>query len=283
MNSETKKESRSRLIWISSICGSLIIISSLYMINVSSGIANFSNTISLPVYTIIPGTLVILSIWAVTKPESIQDLPRKSLVFLMLSFLCWFLAEQTWNLYEHVLEIDPYPSIADFFYLAAPLFMFISLTIFLKSTIKKISKIQILIASIISSLILTASLIFTIDFETETDLFEIIIGTAYPIADSILLVPAIITILFLVRNKKSFFWIMILSGIIIMLAADTIFLFLVVNDGYIDGHPVDILWVSSYTIWMFMMFYAITGSNTNNAKYKHTEIYKKEDPKNIER
>ena len=76
---------------------------------------------------------------------------------------------------------------------------------------------------------------------------------------------------------------MILSGIIIMLAADTIFLFLVVNDGYIDGHPVDILWVSSYTIWMFMMFYAITGSNTNNAKYKHTEIYKKEDPKNIER
>ncbi len=283
MEHETKGVLRSQFLWICSIGGSLIIISTLYMVNVSVGIENFSNTISLPAYTIIPGTLVILSIWAVTKSETIKELPRKALIFLMLSFLCWFLAEQTWNLYEHVIEIDPYPSIADFFYLAAPLFMFISLTIFLKSTEKKISKIQIFFSSVIALIVLIPSLVFTVDFETETHLLEIIVGAAYPIADSILLVPAVITILFLIGNKRSFFWFMILSGIITMLAADTIFLFLVVNDGYVDGHPVDILWVSSYTIWMFMMFFIITESNAKNSKYKHIEIYKRESSKKIEK
>ncbi|MDH3824227.1 MAG: hypothetical protein OES14_00345, partial [Nitrosopumilus sp.] len=57
---------------------------------------------------------------------------------------------------------------------------------------------------------------------------------------------------------------MILLGLIIMVAADTIFLFLIIDEAYVDGHPVDILWISSYTIWTFMMFYLITESR----KYK---------------
>ncbi len=274
------KREKFRSIWAYSLVSILIIIVSLYLTNISIGIENFSNTVSLGAYTVIPGTLVILSIWAITRAETIHELPRNSLIFLALSFISWFAAEQTWNLYEHVLDIDPYPSTADFFYIIAPIFMLIALTIFLKSTRKKISKKNITFASIISLAILIPSLISTFEVGVEDEPFEIIIALIYPIVDAIVLVPVIITILFLISDRKSFFWLMILAGMIIMLAADTVFLFLVINDEYVDGHPVDILWVSSYTIWAFMMFYAIMESRYQK---ESQETYKKFGTKKFEK
>jgi len=278
LNLDKRKKFHS--IWAYSLVSILIIIVSLYFTNITIGIENFSNTVSLAAYTIIPGTLVILSIWAIARAETIQEIPRNSLIFLALSFMSWFAAEQTWNLYEHVLDIDPYPSAADFFYIIAPIFMLISLTIFLKSTGKKISKKNITFASIISLTILIPSLVSTFEVGVEDEPFEIIIALIYPIVDSVVLVPVIITILFLVSDRKSFFWLMILTGMIIMLAADTAFLFLVINDEYVDGHPVDILWISSYTIWAFMMFYIIMESRYQKDSQ---EIYKKFGTKKTEK
>ena len=263
-----------------SLLSILSLIAGLYFINISIGINDFSNSISLAIYTIIPGTLVLFSIWAITKTDQIKELSKSSLVFLTVAFSCWFIAEQTWNLYEHVLEIDPYPSAADFFYTAAPIFVFISLLLFLKN--KKISKKSIVISSIISSLILIPSIMVTLEAGTEDEFFEIIVALIYPVVDAIMLVPAIIAILFLI-SRKNFFWIMIIAGIIIMTVADTAFLFLVINDEYVDGHPVDILWVSSYTIWAFMMLYIIIQPKEVKTQKGYFEIYKKTKPKRIER
>lgn len=280
MNEKLTKN-RSLSIWIISLSVILVLISSLYFINISIGIDDFSNIVSLPIYTIIPGILVIFSIWATIKGDVIRELPKNSLIFLTISFSCWFIAEQTWNLYEHVLDIDPYPSSADFFYMSAPVFMFISLFIFLRP--KKISKKHILISSIISSLILIPSLMATLEAGEEDEIFEVIVAVVYPIVDAIMLVPAIIAILFLISSKKDFFWIMIIAGIIIMLTADTSFLFLIISDEYVDGHPVDILWVSSYTIWAFMMFYLIIRSKNIKTQNEFLEIHKKQNEKKFEK
>ena len=282
MASNFEKSKKFNWIWAYSLIGTLAIIASLYFANISYGIENFSNYVSLPVYSIIPGTLVLLSIWAISKSDTIVELPKKSLVFLTLSFASWFTAEQMWNLFEHVLDIDPYPSAADFFYLIAPIFMFVSLIIFLKSNENKISKTKILFSSLISLVILIPSLIATFEVGIEDEPFEILIALCYPIVDAILLVPVIITISFLISSKKKFFWLMILTGAIIMLSADTIFLFLVIEDAYVDGHPVDILWISSYTIWSFMMFYLIRESNQNDGK-KNSNTFSRYGSKKLER
>ena len=255
-----ERNNKFQLVWAYSLIGILVIISSLYFTNINIGIENFSNTVSLPVYTIIPGMMVVLSFWAITRSATIRALSRKSLIFLTIGFSCWFVAEQTWNLYEHVLDIDPYPSIADFFYLAAPIFMFIALIIFLKSTKQRIPAKNIIAACVISSIILIPSIVFTVEAGAEDEPFEVIIALSYPVVDAILLVPAIVAMLFLISDKQNFFWIMIVAGLILMMTADTTFLFLVINDQYVDGHPVDILWISSYTIWTFMMFYVLVKS-----------------------
>jgi len=276
------KEQKSHPVWAYSLAVIFIITMSLYVASANLETDYFSDNVSLPAYTIIPGALVIFSIWAITRAEKIQELPKNSLIFLSASFTCWFIAEQSWNLYEHVLKIDPYPSIADLFYISAPIFMFIALVIYLKSTKKKISKKKIMFASIISLSILVPSLISTFEVGTEDELLENIVALSYPISDSILLVPAIITILFLISSKRNFFWLMIIGGIIIMLVADTSFLFLVIHDMYVDGHPVDILWVSAYTIWATMMFYIIFESKHSN-KSKDSEVYEKYGSKKIEK
>ena len=282
MGLNLEKNRQFKVVWAYSIFGTLAIIASLYFVNIIYGIENFSNGVSLPVFSIIPGTLVILSIWAITRSDTIKELPKKSLVFLTFSFASWFLAEQIWNLYEHVLDMDPYPSIADFFYIAAPIFMFIGVTLYLKSTERKIRKRSILFASVISLLILVPSILATLEVGAEDEIFEILVALAYPLVDSILLVPVIIAISFLISSRTNFFWIMILVGIMTMLSADTIFLFLVIEDAYVDGHPVDILFVSSYIIWSFMMFYLIREAKQTQ-KEENSETYKKFGSRKIEK
>jgi len=233
-------------------------------------------------YTLIPGVLVIVSIWSVSRPKPVADLPRRSLLFLTVSFCCWFIAEQIWNLYEHVLEINPYPSIADFFYISAPMFMFVALLGFLKSQERKIQKKEIIFSCFISGIILIPSIFFAYEEFLDSNYFEILVALSYPIIDSILLVPVIIAVLFIIPNKKNFFWIMILLGILFMIIADDVFLFLVANDDYVDGHPIDILWISAYTIWAFMMFYSIIQSKQKSQKPAQ-EIPQKHNEKNVEK
>ena len=139
-------------IWASSLIAIVIVIVYLYM---DSSMIDFLlfDQISLFLYTVIPGSLVMMAVWTIIKSEQIKEIPKKSVIFLALSFISWFAAEQTWNFYEQVLDVDPFPSIADVFYICAPLFMFVSLIIFLKSIKKQISKKIIFIAISISAVL----------------------------------------------------------------------------------------------------------------------------------
>lgn len=264
MSQDTQKKSRFMSFWAIGLGITLFLITSLYLTNNFIGIDNFSNYISLPLYTIIPGVLVLLGILSLLKSKIITNLPRISLLFLVFSFSFSFGAEQLWNLYEHVLDIDPYPSIADFFYLGAPILMFFSLVLFLKPVRDQISKTNIFFACTISVTLLIPTVILTYTSSFEDEPFEIFVALLYPIVDSVLLIPAIIAILFSVTKKQNFFLIMILAGIIVLIAADTIFLFLIIDDTYFEGHPVEILWITSYSIWAFMLYYLIYNSKYQN-------------------
>lgn len=239
---------------------------SLYGVNNVVSIEYFSEYISLPIYAIIPGVLIIMSIWALSSADRISEISKKSLVFLVLSFCSWFAAEQTWNLHEHVLFIDPYPSIADFFYVIAPIFMFISFVIFLKPLRDHIKKKHITFAIIVSISILIPMLAITFQANIETEFFEIAVALIYPIVDTILLIPAIISIILSFKINKNSFWTLILIGIISFIIADKLYLILVIDDTYFDGHPIDILWLISYVAWSFAMYKLIQNSKKNKPK-----------------
>ena len=148
MQSVSEKQPKFQSIWVYSLMIILSFVAFLYFTNIFVGIENFSNLISIAcIYIIIPSLLVILSIYALIQFKKIKEISKKPLLLLTCAFILWFAAEQTWNFYEHVLEIDPYPSLADLFYITAPIVMFFALISYLKSLNYKISKNKIILSS----------------------------------------------------------------------------------------------------------------------------------------
>jgi len=259
------------LIWYSSFIAISLVVILFYFINFfyTEDFAVFDN-ISLMFYIAIPGSLVIISIWTI-RFKQIQGIPIKSRIFLSASFVSWFLAEQIWMLYQYVFDVYPFPSIADIFYLSAPILMLTSFMIFLKPLKKEITKKNIIIATCCSLLLLIPTVIITYSENSDLELLESFIVLMHPISDALLIIPIIIISLFLVQTKKNPFWKMILLGAIIFISADTWYLFLEINEEYVHNHPVDMLWLLSYLFWSFSLIQVIYKSkkySKNETEYK---------------
>jgi|APSaa5957512535_1039671.scaffolds.fasta_scaffold33803_2 signal transduction histidine kinase len=226
--------------------------------------------------------MILVSIWAINT-NSIKDIPKKSLIFLFLAFVSWFTAEQIWMLYDYVFLIDPFPSIADIFYIAAPIFMLTSLLVFLRPLKNQITKKMIIVAMCCSILLLIPTVLITYTESSDSDLVELIIVMIYPIIDAIIIIPVIITVLFLIQTKKNPFWIMFLLGIIVLIVADTLYLFFELIGEYTDNHPIDLLWLVSYLFWTFSLLRIIqnakksddVGFNIKNYKKYETQLLSK--------
>ena len=194
---------------------------------------------------------------------------------MSLSFVSWFTAEQLWMLFDYIFHIDPWPSIADIFYTLAPILMLISLSIFLKKYKKRIRKKSVIIAIAISFLLLIPTAIITFEGNEEATAIELFFLIVYPVSDALVLIPTIIIISLLFSERKNSFWVLMLSGILVLIAGDTMYLLLVLEEQYHDNHPIDLLWLVSYTIWTFALLRSIHNSKKIYLDKEDAENYKK--------
>jgi len=253
--SETKQINQK--IWIGSLIGSLIVVTVLYLTNGIIDDDLFEYYIGLPTYIIIPAIPVGVSIWALKISGKIQIIPTKTLIFFTGSFGCWFVGEQIWILYGYVLEIDPFPSLADFFYIVGYFLMFVGLMIFLTPLRKSVSKTSIVFSVVISAFVLIPSLAVSFMPHLEYDLIDFFFALLYPVLDILLLIPAILILLISMKGERNSFWLVMVLGLIVFVAADTLFLFVDISDLYYEGHPVDIIWLYSYLMFSFAIYRVI--------------------------
>jgi hypothetical protein len=68
------------------------------------------------VYIPVPGIMLVLSIIIASKFRASGKHGKAWILFALFAG-SWFTAEQIWMIYDVVYKIDPWPSIADFFYL----------------------------------------------------------------------------------------------------------------------------------------------------------------------
>lgn len=222
--------------------------------------------ISVPAYSIIPGFLSVIAGILAAKLFKIHHYQAKAFLLFAIGAGCWFVAEQIWAVHDHILNEDPFPSEADWFYLAAYPFYFVFLIILLKPIWKKTTKKIIAFSILLSGSLLFPTLSYVvIDYQGEISL-GFSIALAYPILSSILLVPVIIGIFFLFRRHANYSWMLLLFGFVTYSVADTVFMFTVLEDEYYDGHTVDLLYL--YGI-IFLIFSVIERINSFE---KHTHI-----------
>ena len=103
------------------------------------------------------------------------------------------------------------------------------------------------------------------NFDPKVSLFENVLATSYPVADSIILIPAFIGVVLFFRGEVNFTWSLICLGIILQAAGDTSFQFATFTNTYYSGHPSDIVFLWSYLAFSFGV-------------YDHIKIFRKTKP-----
>ena len=207
--------------------------------------------IAIPAYAIFPAVLIAYSVIVAIKLHKQKNFESKGYAMFAVAAAFWFIAEQIWQLYDHVWEGEPFPSEADIFYMASYPLITVFLFISLKPVIRKVPRNVWLFAAGLAFSILIPTFMAAYDDMFEEDSFPTIIAVTYPILTSIVLVPAIVGIMFLVKQGASLSWMLILFGFIIYGAADIFFLFIELDGAYYDGHPVDLLYLYTYILIIF--------------------------------
>ena len=166
----------------------------------------------------------------------------------------WVCAEITWIVEEMILEIEPFPSTADIFYILGYPFLLMFLFSYLEPVKNAISKKAIIISVLISLSVLIPSLYYSVGIDSDINELEIAIGITYPVADACVIVPALIGVNLFFRGQVNFMWSLVCFGIICAFIADTAFLASQINNLYYTGHPLEILFHLTYVLIAFGVY-----------------------------
>src|SRR3990167_3754077 len=264
-----KKEQKSVLFLIVS----LIAITLVYQLRPFLDDSQFS-WISFLAYVIVPGALIVFSIILTSKLYKQKHFQSKAFLLFTIGVSLWFIAEQIWAAYVYVYDADPFPSIADIFYMATYPFFVAFLLISLKPIRKSITKKIWLFSSVLSFTFLIPSLLACYNALEEAegglDPISKSIALAYPILSSFQLVPAIIGIMFLAKKGVSYSWMLLLFGFLIFVVSDTFYLFSELDGSYYDGHPVDLMYLYSFILLIFSLHNRLQLANDTN---KNQEMF----------
>jgi hypothetical protein len=194
------------------------------------GVVFYSNVLAVAA----SGSALAMSAQVIYR-QKIKGLFPRLYASLGLALALWFVAETIWMYYELVAGIEtPTPSIADAFWLAGylPFFYFLMgiLRNFAGSSRSLLPPI-VLISSI--GVILLSNVVFLIsqsaDLTSEEGIMTYLVNTAYPVADMVLIVPALAAFIQLRRGKLTFTpWAFIVTAMIIFIIADIGFAYFVV-------------------------------------------------------
>lgn len=191
------------------------------------------------------GILIILVfvLIASQKPKSSFPFLDKSHIFILLAVASWCAAETLYGYYNGFLNVDPYPSIADFFYLIGYAF-FISYMV----VMNKIYKIQF--SFILSSLITFFLVIFYVMYisififkisEYSGNIYDLILLFVYPLTDLFIILGSL---MYYFRgraisiNKENTYWLFVSLFGFFFFIADFIYgysdIFFISNDDIFD-------------------------------------------------
>lgn len=191
-----------------------------------------------------------------TKIYGLKSITGKSLLSITLGFACLALGEIIWFFYKNILGIDPFPSIADVFFLLGYPLILAGLYLEFKKSQIQLHQIKKSLIVLSLSLTLTLSIIVLyfgiyLAYDPSVGLLANIIAMSYGVVDLILIIISLFALLIVHAyrgGKFSTFWITTILGILLFLAGDI--LFAIYNIPYTaDIKPyiyIDLIWIAGY-------------------------------------
>lgn len=220
-----------------------------------------ATTVTDLLYVPASGALLALAI-TITARFGAKGDHGKAYLFFVGFVASWFIAEVLWMISELTNQLSPFPEEVDWLYLGGYPFLFLFSIYYLKPMQKAISKRMLAYASFATITFLVPTLYTTHSYNPDASLSQMIWAGIYPVADAVVLFPAILGLTLFFKGDVNLFWSLACLAIILNIIADSGFLFLQIDKAYYSGHPLDILYLWSYILFSFGI-------------YSHIRLYKK--------
>lgn len=202
------------------------------------------------IYLILPLLCSAFS-FAVARKFSFSDIFGKAYISLGISFAFLFCAEFTYVvIYEIILQQDPYPSIADVFYL-----VFYPFAIYhMKKNISYFLDVTKIHYTIIVGITLLITLIyFGLSFDGTINL--IFLFGIIPVAGSAFVFSlSIVGFMAFQKGVMGKVWIILVLGISLHTVANIWYYYLEVFEYYTGTHVVNTLWVAAWTLIVYALY-----------------------------
>lgn len=209
--------------------------------------------------TLILGSVgILLGLCIVNNMRNgIRGMHGKSWMFFTLSIMTWFIAETVWEL-SKLNQNNNILTYADAFWLIGYVFYFAFGIMYLKPFSHQISKNNIAVSSLVV-LIVLIPVLYLVKWQSPT--FTDIMYAVYPIADAVMLIPAILGLTLFFKGRVRFSWSLLFIGMISFVIADYIYMYFDSIGEYYSGHIVDVPY-----IWAYLIFIAGVIANINLLK-----------------
>ena len=206
--------------------------------------------VSTPSYVILPGMFAVTAIYVTIKEWKNNSKSKIAIMFFAVGAGCWFAGEQLWIIIDVVLDEEPFPSLADVFYIAGYVFFIMFLVLYVRQIKQKITKNLLLFSTIISFVFVLPALYVLGDYYQDEPILSISVALVYPILSSAMLFFVLLGIMFFAKGEHTYFWTLIFVGFLIHTVTDTLFLFTAIDDSYYDGHVSDLLYLIGYLFFI---------------------------------
>jgi hypothetical protein len=179
--------------------------------------------------------------------------------------IAWSFGGFTWGFYNLILQTEnPYPSIADVFFILYAVFIGIAFWFVLEMHNFKPSRTNMKLSIIIIMLVyfLVFFISFNSSFSTNTPIIASILNFLYPISDSLLLSIAIIA--FSSVSKFGYGLASISLSIFLQAVGDLLFSYRQINEIYWNGDISDLFFLMSTIFMMIGLYRFFIKSFTDN-------------------
>ena len=196
----------------------------------------------------VPGMLAVVAVLAgvvIHRPRH-----RGPWLLLALGLALTTAGDWAWVILELVFALEPFPSVADAFYLTGIGVTGVALVWLVRGRIPdgdRAGVLDALIVSVGAGLVSWIFLMEPIVADASATFAETAFALAYPMLDIVIL--AVLVRIALAPGRKVPALTMLLAALITLLAADFAYAGLALADGYWTGHPVDAGWLASSVLY----------------------------------
>lgn len=217
------------------------------------------------VITLLPPALAAFYGFRAAYAYSYENIHGKAMAALAYGMSFFFIGELLFYIFNFILNKDPFPSIADIFYLAAYPLLFLGFMIeikYNKPRLNSFNKFALLMMFLIVAGLAAVVAYFGVykAYDPALSTSANAIAMSYGIMDLIILAPSIYVLRLALEYKGGRLynsWMLIFLGIIVMLVADI--LFALYNPQYVENQwpyvLIDLLYAASYLLFAYAFYY----------------------------